>query len=303
MKWFNLRSISTRLLLFISVIPILMAALVLFTFSNLKDLQMVSLTNIERSMLDSHQVKVKALATSMAAALGETLKDIEGQKEREAYVRRIINPIRFFSNNTGYYFVYRLDGTRIALPTAPHLVGRNSFKEKPPAPTQMRDFVSKAKKGGGFSQWYWGKPGEEGMFLKQGYVAPIAETDLILLTAVYIDDIEMEKAAMGTEFDHALKDTVKWSIVAGALILFGVLPLLLYFVKRGILQPISKVTVVAKAIADGDFSGEFPHSTLKEMGDMVQAFDQMVHQRQKTEENAVDRQRFLSAILGDYFFL
>ncbi len=297
MKWFNLKSISTRLFLWISMIPIMMIALIFFTLFILEGLQLVSLANIEQSMLAAHKVKIKALATSMATALGEGLKEIEGREAREAYVRRIIDPIRFFPNHTGYYFAYRLDGTRVALPTAPHLVGRNSFKEKPPAPSQIRDFIEKAKKGGGFSQWYWGKPGEKGMFLKQGYVAPIPGTDLLLLTAVYIDDIETEKAAVSARFDRALEDTVTWSIVAGAVILFGVLPMFLFFVQRGVLQPIRKVTSAAKAIEDGDFSVAIPRSAPHEMGEMVQAFKQMVRKRQEAEEEAVKRQHFLASVL------
>ncbi|HHE75385.1 MAG TPA: HAMP domain-containing protein, partial [Desulfobacteraceae bacterium] len=254
MKLFNYRSISTKLSILVAVIPLLTGLLLFFNLTRMKNLEQVALTQVEKVMLNGHMVKVQALASSMATALGEALSQIEERKKREAYVRRIVNPIRFFPNKTGYFFVYRRDGTRVALPTAPQLVGINSSSESPRTKKHVADFIEKANKGGGFTQWYWEKPGKKGSFLKQGYVAPIPGTDLLLITAVYIDDVQKERAAAAAAFEHFFKKTSRQNIAVVVVVFLIVLLPFLYFLRSRVIRPIKEVVSASRALAHGDYT-------------------------------------------------
>ncbi len=299
MKLFKARSISTKLSILVAVIPLLTGSLLFFTLTRIKNLERVALANVEQIMLNGHMIKVQALATSMATALGETLVDVKGRDNREAYVRRIVNPIRFFQNKTGYFFVYRRDGTQIALPTAPHLVGINSFSESPRSQKQVADFIEKAEKGGGFTQWYWEKPGKQGTYLKQGYVAPIPGTDLLLITAVYIDDVKEEKAAAAATFEQFFKKTSRQSIAVVVVVFLIVLLPFLYFLRSRVINPIKALVSASRALADGDYTIDLSYRAPDEIGELTRAFSQMARKRKEAEEEIMERRKFLESVLSD----
>jgi PAS domain-containing protein len=153
----------------------------------------------------------------------------------------------------------------IPLPTAPQPVGINSSSESLRTKKHVADFIEKANKGDGFTQWYWEKPGKKGSFLKQGYVAPIPGTDLLLITAVYIDDVQKERAAAAAAFEHFLKKSSRQSIAVVVVVFLIVLLPFLYFLRSRVIAPSKRSFQLPGRLPTGITKSVLAGETLKPM--------------------------------------
>lgn len=127
-----------------------------------------------------------ATTRSVASGLGAILKANKNAKERIALIRSFIDPIRFYADQSGYFYVYDDKCVNIAHATQKNLVGKNltDYKDSK-GKFVIRELAAAAKQGGGFVEYYWVKPGETEEKLKIGYVVPIPHTNYFIGTGVY----------------------------------------------------------------------------------------------------------------------
>ena len=142
----------------------------------------------ETNMDTCKQIMVAAVHAS-AVGLGELLKKCCGEAERTDLIRTYANKIRFFPDQTGYFFVYNYDCLNIALPNPLDWQGKNLYNlQDPHGKYQIRELSAAAKKGGGFVEYYWLKPGSTEHYKKLSYAEPISGTDYFIGTGAYIED-------------------------------------------------------------------------------------------------------------------
>jgi len=137
---------------------------------------------------DSIRLKREAISVVHTAAvgLGAVLKDFPEKEAQLRIVRQFIDPVRFFPDMSGYFFVYTLDCVNVAHATQKDLVGKNLLEHKDcHGKLDIQALSAAAKKGGGFVEYYWVKPGSEREFKKLGYVEPIPGTDYFIGTGIY----------------------------------------------------------------------------------------------------------------------
>ena len=124
---------------------------------------------------------------NVANGLGSLLKNIAEVKQRITLIQSFIDPIRFYPDQSGYFYVYDYNCVNIAHATQKDLVGKNLYDYKDgKGKFVIRELAAAAKKGGGFVDFYWVKPGEKGEQKKLGYVFPIPNTDYFIGTGVYL---------------------------------------------------------------------------------------------------------------------
>jgi signal transduction histidine kinase len=129
----------------------------------------------------------KTVVHATALGLGEILKDVKTENERIALIRSFISPIRFYSDKSGYFYAYNFNCVNIAHATQKDLQGKNLYDHKDvKGKYVIRELSTAAKKGGGFVDFYWVKPGTKGEQKKMGYVEPIPGTDYFIGTGVYL---------------------------------------------------------------------------------------------------------------------
>ncbi|MFA5322234.1 MAG: cache domain-containing protein [Smithella sp.] len=129
----------------------------------------------------------KNIVHATALGLGEILKDIKDENKRVAFIRSFIGPVRFYQDKSGYFYVYNTKCVNIAHATQKDLQGRNLSDHKDvKGKYVIRELNSAAKKGGGFVEFYWVKPGSKGEQKKMGYVEPIPGSDYFIGTGVYL---------------------------------------------------------------------------------------------------------------------
>jgi len=129
----------------------------------------------------------QTIINSTATGLGAVLKDIREEKDRLQIIRSFIDPIRFYPDKSGYFYVYDYDCVNIAHATQKDLVGKNLRDYKDcKGKFVIRELAKAAQKGGGFVEYFWVKPGLEGEHRKIGYVEPIPNTEYFIGTGVYL---------------------------------------------------------------------------------------------------------------------
>jgi len=122
-----------------------------------------------------------------AVGPGEALKDIKRERDRVTFIRAFIGPIRFYEDNSGYFYVYDYRCVNIAHAAQSKLQGQNLYKYKDKKGKYVvRELSSAAKKGGGFVEYYWQKPEARGKLKKLGYAEPIPGTNYFIGTGVYL---------------------------------------------------------------------------------------------------------------------
>jgi signal transduction histidine kinase len=124
---------------------------------------------------------------SIATGLGDLLKNVKGEEDRIKMIRAFIDPVRFYPDQSGYFYVYDYDCVNVAHATQKDLIGKNlrDYKDSK-GKFVIRELAEAARNGGGFVEYYWVKPGLEGEHKKIGYVEPVPDTKYFLGTGVYL---------------------------------------------------------------------------------------------------------------------
>jgi len=136
----------------------------------------------------------KQSVSNAAAGLGGIAESVKDKNELIDLIRSFVEPICFYPDNSGYFYVYDYDCVNIAHPVQPALVGKNLYNyQDSKGGYVIRELARTAKQGGGFVEYYWAKPGEEGEYKKIGYVEPIPNTDYFIGTGVYLPEMAESK--------------------------------------------------------------------------------------------------------------
>lgn len=161
-------------------------------------------------------------------------------EEARQQAANLIHTLRFAGNN--YLFVYNYNGVTELHGTRPDLEGKQRGSEvdaKGNAFIQQQ--IANAKAGGGFTTYYFAKPGEDKTpYEKISYEAPFAPWDWVVSTGVYVDDID-------TAFYQRLI-----SIGGGILALIVVLCGVGVLFTRSITRPLNELSSDVRRLADGD---------------------------------------------------
>ncbi|MDR1659600.1 MAG: cache domain-containing protein, partial [Desulfovibrio sp.] len=248
-------SIGTRITAIISILLLCIAALIVTIIFTAESVQDSGLADAERVMLEGEKNKLQLGTHTIAVALGKALAGVEDPARQAEIIGNYINEIRFETDKSGYYFVYR--GTVVFVhPVQPKLVGKDLGQTKDAGGVYyVSDLNKAARKGGGFVSFIFGKPQPGGSVSnapKLAYVEMIPGTDLWISTGIYIDNIDAYKADMTKRMSGKLFS--RMLIVVGSvlgLVLFILLPLC-FFTVRSISRPLKNTTDAAQEIAGGN---------------------------------------------------
>lgn len=171
---------------------------------------------LQNQMLGAHKRSLKALVDSEISGIAVKIKAATTPEEQRALVVEATDSVRFFDDRSGYFFAYDFKGVRVNVPTNKsqngqnliHLVDANGVRF-------VEELVKAAQKGGGFVEYHFDKPGK-GIQPKLSYAAPVAGTDVMIGTGVYIDDIQAERLA----FEQRIKaENRRYTVYAAGLFL------------------------------------------------------------------------------------
>ena len=180
------------------------------------------------------------------------LSDDEIKKE----IFRVVSKLKFFSDKTGYIFIYDYDGVVLMHPEKPSLVGKNLIGLKDPKGLLLiKELIEKAKQGGGFVTFGWAKKEGQEPVEKLGYAANFEPYKWMLGSGVYVDDLADEIEKTKVVLNEQNSQNTKTFIIACALITVVLIAVVLFILSRAIIRPIKNIVANLTAMSDEIKSG------------------------------------------------
>ena len=136
---------------------------------------------------DNKRVAATAVHTA-ATGLGAILKDVSDENQQIKIIQEFIEPIRFYDDQSGYFYVYNYDCVNVAHAINKSLVGQDLTNHKDmKGMLDIQALRDAAKAGGGYVTFYWPHPQTKIEQKKIGYVEPIPDTIFFIGTGYYPD--------------------------------------------------------------------------------------------------------------------
>jgi methyl-accepting chemotaxis protein len=240
-------SVKTKLL---GLVALFLGGLVVLQFTNLYMAGQVSsklvFPNFENQVLEGNKMTLRTAVDVEVATLSQKLKDVKTREEQAKAIIAETDPIRFFEDQSGYFFTFDLTGVRINVP-----IDKSHNNENQINATDAKGFryveslVNQAKAGGGFVPYFFQKPGK-GIQPKLSYVKIIPGTDLFLGAGVYIDNVQTERAALETKIG-AQNHTFQLITLALFALIMVVMTAVAHLLSRNLSGTIERVTAKMQA--------------------------------------------------------
>ncbi len=137
--------------------------------------------------VSNYEEIAKIAVHNSAIGLGAIIQNMDLIVDQIKLMEEFITPIRFYPDETGYFYIYNYDCENVAHATQKDLQGKDltNFQDEN-GKYVIQELSAAAQKGGGYVEYYWVKPGEAKESRKLGYVEPIPGTEFFIGTGVYL---------------------------------------------------------------------------------------------------------------------
>jgi methyl-accepting chemotaxis protein len=271
--------IRNRLLLLVGVMLVFIGVVVVFFVYQAASTKTQMIDRVGVIMTDEAKDKIMVLTQAITNSVAASIKNITNQDEKIGIIKNLVYGIRFEKDQSGYIFVYQETTNRV-MPPKPSLEGTDLKDLKDPNGLYLiRELYETAKKGGGFVEYVFDKPGK-GDQPKVSYSTMIPGTDLWIGTGVYIDNIVEAQAKVAADQENAAARslTIAMSFI-GAGFAFLVLPLAIFLI-RSIITPLQRMIGMLKDIAqgEGDLTARLKDTSGTETQELAEWFNKFVEQ-------------------------
>ena len=291
MKKKRLKSIKTRMLalVFACVIglsAVLVGAMVLSILLVNSQAETIAKDSLLEQVKNGVQTTTQAITAESRAQFDRD----RGTMPDEELTEKILDNIRMTKySESGYYFVYTYDGTRLVAPENPAQEGKNLWDLTDEAGNKpIQGLITQAKAGGGFVTYLWLNPATETVEEKLSYGAPLTlgDKEFVVGTGTYLPMIKETQDRM-TANQQAIIKTVLLIAIPGVLVVVFVILLVLYvFFTRRVVKPLKSVNVAAESIARGDTDAALNVKSNDEIGRVASTIDREVREAFRSIEQA-----------------
>ncbi len=231
--------------------------------------------NFEKQVLNGNKSTIQYATNILVQNMAATMANVDEDKRLEV-LQAELGPVRFFEDQSGYFFVIDGKATMVYHPINASLIGKDMSDSLDtngkPYIKAMAELAKKDK--AGFVDYYFEKQGK-GVQPKVSYVQVIPGTDLILGTGVYIDNVEEEKAALRHTIQTA---NTRYTIIKGIifLIVLVITTLVSMRVARGIIKPIISAVATMDKLSRGYLDMIIQIDTRDEIGQLLTSIKNMI---------------------------
>ncbi len=263
-------SIKARLYL-LALTPLLLVtiATLFLTEIELQGLNQIHSDNARQSTTQSRERELK----SYMDIVQSSLNDYRNQNRTLDEVVDMLSQIKF--GQDGYLFGYTLDGTRVLLGRSDNGIGNNYLNLKDVNGFALvKDIIEKAQKGGGYTTYYFPRPGEKVAAPKLAYSIYEPQWNLVIGTGFYIDDIEKNIASLKASSEQHTQSALL-TIAIGTVIIIFLALLLTFLINRSILKPLSALSTSLASFAkgDADLTKRLDPSSIPELNTLCRSFN------------------------------
>lgn len=207
-------------------------------------------------------------------------KMTEAQAKEQA--RNLVKELRY--NEQGYFWIDDVDANLIAHPITPEKEGTNRKDETDKNGNKLIQNIINvgSKDEGGFTNFYYSKPNEDGVFPKRAYSKIFKPYNWIVSTGNYVDDIDREVSEKTLQLDNELNRVIMMlSVSLVTLIIIAVI--IAVKVSSNITKPLTKIKDLAERLAKYDFSTDIIISSKNEFGQTAK----LLNEAQRNVKNLI----------------
>ncbi|CAM3677024.1 methyl-accepting chemotaxis protein [Rheinheimera salexigens] len=284
-------SLKNKILLLV-ILPIISVVmlLMLLVYSEMRSMGQEEIAQFRTDMLQEKQTALISHVQIAISGVAPFLTQTAPSSEQIAAARAVLRAMRFADD--GYMFVYDLNANTLVHGTNPSLEGKNLGQLQDPNGVYIvREFISAAKKGGGFVSYMWDEKSRGGLTPKLSYATALFNKQWVIGSGFYIEDIEQRVVVKEAEISQRIYST-QLMILFGAIVLLIMVVLLTLFVVRLMVQPLQQTSAALKSIGqgEGDLTQRLSANSNDEVGEVAQgfnAFAQMIQQLVSEVKQAV----------------
>lgn len=245
-----------------------MAGISFVSFMALERVKDDAISNLEITIRTSFDNSVKDQVTNVVSMLDEIYGRYEAgeltQEEARESGASLVRNIRY--KDGGYFWMDDMQGNNVVL-LGNDTEGTNRYNAQDAYGNQyVQGFISQAKAGGGFTDYYFPREGEEEASPKRAYTQMFEPWGWVVGTGNYTDDIDDEVAAQQSVLETTadrIQKVISMIMTICFLVSVAMMLMIIFGVSRGFRDTITGL----KALAGGDFSHSFPRKYKKRRDD------------------------------------
>lgn len=251
----------------------------------------------QTAMLTGYKRSIAYSIRTISDLLSNQLKNIP-KEEQQTQIQKAIKDLRY--DTDGYYFVYNTQGINIAHPLHAEFINTNRLDhEDQNGHKYIADLAKAAKNGGGYTTYWFSKPGQEIPLPKLAYAQMIPGTDFWIATGTYIDTIDADQSALTMKLEsHVQKAIIIVSVGTTFVLFFLVVPASFYMINT-IVQPWKQMERelrhAQKMEAIGIFAGGIAHDFNNILGAIISCSELALIDMKESMSAHEDLRRILQA--------
>ena len=243
MNKFNLQS----KLLLLTLLPLITILVLIISISykiEIDDLDN-GISEFRSSLIKERKQELKEV-TEVALGIIAYQKSLPNQGN----IKNALRDIRF--GTAGYFYIYDTKGINIFHAVKPALEGKNLIDFADSKGTKIIvGLLNAAQNGDGIFSFYFQKPGEAAQIEKLGYAVMIPNSDWMLGTGAYIDDIEKVINEYAINAQASLNEKMIFMLlISFALIIVSII--IIYIAAARLVKPIQGMVDNLNDIAQGE---------------------------------------------------
>ena len=202
-------------------------------------------TEFRQSLMKERKQELREV-TEIALGIIAYQKSLPSGGDIDAALR----DIRFGS--AGYFYIYDTKGTSIFHAVKPEMQGKNFIDLKDTKGNKsIVGLLNAAQKGDGIYSFYFQKPGSSEQIEKIGYATMIPNSNWMIGTGAYVDDIEKVIANYSNKAEKALSEKVMFTFMI-SIALIIVTAIIIYIAAVKMVRPIQRMADNLNDIAKGE---------------------------------------------------
>nr|WP_108064064.1 methyl-accepting chemotaxis protein [Poseidonibacter lekithochrous] len=238
------KSIKLKLLA-LTILPVILSVAIISitTITLMNNNSKNTLENIEKTIIHEKQELLKNEILTAVTIVNGIIKQESDINVTKKKAIEILSNARFL-NGSGYFFAYENGGSTYKFAfhgTKPHLNGKTTNITKPDIKGYAfrKALIDSAKDDNKFIEYYYKKPNSDKLMKKIAFSKYIPELNWVVVTGIYIDDIEKKINALEKESNESLNSLIYTLIgftLAILLILIIIVPIIS---EKSIVRPLN----------------------------------------------------------------
>ena len=274
---FTIRKINNKILLLTIISLFILATTTsIIQIYNLKKIASNDLQFLETTERDNYDTNVKNQVNNIVSLLEAIYqKHLAGEysfEEAKKIAADLVREINYGDNK--YFWIDNKVGVNIVY-LGKETEGKNRLEQLDAAGTAIfKEFLKKSMNGGGFTTYYFPRPGSDEAIPKRSYTTMFKPFDWVIGTGNYIDDIDTVINEKKAENSELLQSTIIYIIIINIIIL-AIFIAISVIVGNRISKPISKVVKALKKISQKQINFKIEEEREDEIGELYDSVNEI----------------------------